>query len=329
MKALDRKDTIIIILACVIIFMWMRRCSDTSDEKEVRDEEVLTDSMSNEEEFTVQEEPELKEKSSVRKVNKNNCFIIISKKLTRLNVYCTDGGDTILAKSYPVCLSKNKGQKQTKGDMKTPESPKGNPFTIRQIQDASGWHHDFGDGRGNILAYGHWFLRLETPGFSGIGIHGSTNNENTVPGRASEGCIRLNDKDIIDLKENYAFVGMKVSIQAEDDNPLPFEKKAQELGKAISLDFGNSANSEKLNDISEKTVPLNATIEVVSGGEDVNIRKGPDVTYPKLMKADGSPYHPKNGARLNCIGETSKFYNVIINGESVFISKYYSKIVKD
>lgn len=48
-------------------------------------------------------------------------------------------------------------------------------------------------------AYGNWLLRLETP-FNCIGIHGSTNNEETVLGRASEGCIHLRDKDIVILK---------------------------------------------------------------------------------------------------------------------------------
>ena len=94
--------------------------------------------------------------------------------------------------------------------------------------DASKWKHDFGDGRGNILSYGHWFMRLATPGSKGIGIHGSTNNRESVPGRASEGCIRLLDEDIIDLYKNYAFVGMKVVIKAEDVDDLPFEKRAME-----------------------------------------------------------------------------------------------------
>ena len=156
--------------------------------------------------------------------DRKQCFIVISKKLLRLSVYEVVGGDTLLTARYPVCLSKNKGNKQRKGDMRTPESPKGKPFSIVQIQDASTWSHDFHDGRGSIKAYGHWFLRLLTPGHSGIGIHGSTNNEQTVPGRASEGCIRLLDKDIIDLKERYAFEGMNVTIQAENDDPLPFEK---------------------------------------------------------------------------------------------------------
>ncbi len=106
-----------------------------------------------------------------------------------------------------------------------------NPFKITQIQDASKWTHDFGDGRGSILAYGAYFLRLETPGHSGIGIHGSTNNRESVPGRGSEGCIRLLDEDIIDLRKNYAYVGMKVVIKAEDVGLLPFEKKQAPVKK--------------------------------------------------------------------------------------------------
>ena len=155
--------------------------------------------------------------------DKSTEFIVISKKDLRLTVYARSGDDTVALATYPVCMGKNKGQKEGKGDMRTPESPADKPFSISRIQDASTWTHDFGDGRGSILAYGHWFLRLDTPGHSGIGIHGSTNNENTVPGRASEGCIRLLDKDIIQLKEKYARVGMPVIIKAEDQGPLPFE----------------------------------------------------------------------------------------------------------
>ena len=155
---------------------------------------------------------------------KEKSFIVISKKDLKLNVYADIDGDTLLLATFPVCLSLNKGQKIKSGDMKTPESEPGKPFKIKQIQDASTWEHDFGDGRGKIKAYGNWFLRLETP-FNGIGIHGSTNNEPTVPGRASEGCIRLKDKDIIILKENYAYVGMPVIIKTEDQGDLPFEEK--------------------------------------------------------------------------------------------------------
>ena len=159
---------------------------------------------------------------------KKNCFILMSKKDYYLYVYEAQGKDTVLVARYDACFSLKKGQKHRKGDMKTPHCTFKNPFKISEIADASKWKHDFGDGRGNILAYGNYFLRLVTPGSRGIGIHGSTNNRESVPGRASEGCIRLLDEDIIDLRKNYAFVGMKVIIKAEDVNDLPFEKRAFE-----------------------------------------------------------------------------------------------------
>lgn len=148
-------------------------------------------------------------------VNRDNCFIVISKPELHLSVYENQEGDTVLLARYPVCVGKNFGQKEKKGDMKTPECSFENPFSITEIKPASSWTHDFGDGRGAILAYGNWFMRLKTPGHSGIGIHGSTNNESSVPGRGSEGCIRLLNDDLDTLKANYAFVGMKVIVLAD------------------------------------------------------------------------------------------------------------------
>ncbi len=180
--------------------------------------------------------------------NRDNTFIVISKKELRLKVYAVEGGDTLLVARYPVCLSRALGQKGGSGDMRTPESPEGKPFSIKQIQDASDWHHDFGDGRGSILSYGHWFLRLETP-FNGIGIHGSTGNEDKMPGRDSEGCIRLRDQDIIHLKENYARVGMPVIIKGETQGQLPFEtrlKNADAKGEKIDYEAANNTHEKPI-----------------------------------------------------------------------------------
>lgn len=147
---------------------------------------------------------------------RDSLFIDISKPQRTLFVYehrCT--GVTLIA-AYPVCLGANSGDKMYEGDCRTPETNNGIPFMISQIDNASKWSHDFRDGRGKIPAYGNWFLRLKGDyAGSGIGIHGSTSNRYSVPGRGSEGCIRLRDEDIIHLKENYAFLGMKVYIEKD------------------------------------------------------------------------------------------------------------------
>lgn len=148
-----------------------------------------------------------------------NLYINISKPKRTLYVYEKRCTGTVLIAAYPVCLGANTGDKQRQGDLRTPESNDGIPFTISSIENASNWKHNFGDGRGPMPAYGQWFMRLHGnfPG-SGIGIHGSTGNRYSVPGRGSEGCIRLRDEDIIHLRENYAFVGMKVFIERDIDS---------------------------------------------------------------------------------------------------------------
>ncbi len=161
-------------------------------------------------------------------VNRNNTFIVISKKEYRLYVYEVVDNDTILAAHFPICYAKYPEPKTESGDMRTPECTMDNPFTISQIQDASSWCHDFGDGRGELLSYGHWFMRLVTPGFTGVGIHGSTNNVESVPGRDSEGCIRLRDTDLLQLHDMYAQEGMKVIVKGINEGKLPFEVKAQQ-----------------------------------------------------------------------------------------------------
>ncbi|MCH3914716.1 MAG: L,D-transpeptidase [Acidaminococcaceae bacterium] len=111
-------------------------------------------------------------------------------------------------KSYKVAIGINKGQKQAVGDLRTPD---GN-FTVDEICEASYWTHNFGDGKGEIKgAYGPWFISLNTPGWSGIGIHG-THDPASIGTRASEGCVRMHNNE---LRELVKFVkdGTKVKIE--------------------------------------------------------------------------------------------------------------------
>lgn len=119
-------------------------------------------------------------------------LIIVDKQALMLHVL-NETGDTLF--TAQVCCGKNLGHKQKRGDMRTPEGT----FTITQIQDSRYWQHDFGDGAGmRDGAYGPWFIRLKTPPFTGIGIHGTCFPERQGT-RDSEGCVRLYNHDMEQL----------------------------------------------------------------------------------------------------------------------------------
>lgn len=116
--------------------------------------------------------------------------------------------DSEVIKAYGIAVGKNPGQKERAGDCRTPE---GN-FTVQQIQNAGSWTHDFKDGKGVIMgAYGPWFIRLKT-GWNGIGIHG-THDPGSIGTDVTEGCIRLQNKDVEELKKQYIKVGLPVVIE--------------------------------------------------------------------------------------------------------------------
>ena len=120
-------------------------------------------------------------------------FILIDKQALKL--WLVDAAGEPL-KEYGIACAVNYGPKLRKGDHRTPEGV----FKINQLLNAKGLSHDFGDGKGPVPeAYGPWFLRLAVPGFIDIGIHGTPFPE-SIGSRATEGCIRMRNEDIIDLK---------------------------------------------------------------------------------------------------------------------------------
>ena len=135
--------------------------------------------------------------------------ILIKKSAFRL--YLLESGNVV--QSWPIALGKNEGQKRVSGDMKTPNGS----FPIDEVLDSSYWTHDFHDGKGEIEgAYGPYFISLDTSALSGgawdgIGIHG-THDPASIGTRASEGCIRMHNNDLLTLK-NQISVGTQVTIE--------------------------------------------------------------------------------------------------------------------
>ena len=131
-------------------------------------------------------------------------YIIIDKQQLTLTLF---DSDSTIIKTYSMACSTYYGPKTRKGDNKTPEGT----FKINQLLNARGLSHDFHDGKGPVRnAYGPWFLRLDVPGFNDIGIHG-THLPESIGTRATEGCIRLTNEDITDLKSRVK-VGTPVTI---------------------------------------------------------------------------------------------------------------------
>ena len=137
-------------------------------------------------------------------------FIVIDKQDFTLNLIDEKGNSIV---EYGIACAINYGNKEKKGDHKTPEGT----FKINQLLNAKGLSHDFKDGKGPIKdAYGPWFLRLNVPGFIDIGIHGTPFPE-SIGSRATEGCIRLKNEDILDLKPRVK-VGTTVIILPDPES---------------------------------------------------------------------------------------------------------------
>lgn len=224
-----------VFFTCLYLFFYNDRNSvDDIGTKQVVQNNIKTQNKIVEE-YTV----DIEHSQNVKLKNKNkNIFgdakylICIHKLSYKLDLY--EKGSENPIRSFPISVAKNTGDKQRPGDNKTPTSW-GNivaipaeykgadvgvkssdvPFRVEEICEASYWTHDFNDGKGIIEgAYGPWFISLDT-GWEGIGIHG-THDPNSIGTNASEGCIRLLNKDIIELKEiistDNGGIGTKVII---------------------------------------------------------------------------------------------------------------------
>ena len=167
-----------------------------------------------EEEKKAKKEREEKAKMEQARIKQNadqKKYSVYIKK-SAFTLYLLDDKNNVL-RAYDCTIGKNPGQKTKRGDMKTPTGT----FFVDEICDARSWTHDFGDGKGEIKgAYGPWFISLDTDWMSkgawgGIGIHG-THKPNVMRARDSEGCIRLQNQNVEELKQ-YVRVGTKVVIE--------------------------------------------------------------------------------------------------------------------
>ena len=134
-------------------------------------------------------------------------MLLISKASMQLAVLDRNG---VRLRSFPVACGENLGDKRCEGDRKTPEGL----FWVQEIVDTAPWTAaataSMADPSSYRSPYGPRFIRLFTPPHTGIGIHG-TNDDASVGSRASAGCVRLHNDDLLALLP-YVYIGMPVFI---------------------------------------------------------------------------------------------------------------------
>lgn len=130
----------------------------------------------------------------------------------KLRLYLRKGPDEVL-KEYPVSIGRGTGVKKTRTDYITPTGV----FKIwRVIEDARHlvfdpkWFNEPGEPQKG--AYGAKLISFYNPWE--IAIHG-TNSPGSIGKRVTHGCIRLRNKDIVELCK-YVKPGMRLWIVDQD-----------------------------------------------------------------------------------------------------------------
>ncbi len=127
--------------------------------------------------------------------NRFDSFIIVDKASMRVILYDRFGN---VKKAYDMACAKNYGTKHKKADSRTPEGF----FSVEGIYNSTDWLYTDDDGVTSKKKgqFGPRFIRLKIPTTSQIGIHG-TCSPWSIGHRASHGCIRLTNDNIMELVE--------------------------------------------------------------------------------------------------------------------------------
>lgn len=178
-----------------------------------------------------QEEPDYCEKLLKSKYPH---FIIVDKNKMKLFLYDKYGN---IVKSYGMACSRNYGTKHKKGDNRTADGF----FSAEGIYDSTNWRYtnDAGYTSPARGVFGPRFIRVDVPITRAIGIHG-TSSPGSIGSRASHGCIRLTNENLMDLVQ-YAEVGMPIIISPGPRDMLVNEQEGYPIPSVTTEPGGTRA----------------------------------------------------------------------------------------
>lgn len=137
---------------------------------------------------------------------RNKYFIVVDKGAMQVQLHHADSG---MVKAYRCACGRGFGNKRMKDDCRTPEGS----FWAGRVYDSSDWHYTSPEGirSPNPGQYGPKFIRIAGARYGSIGIHG-TDSPRSLGRRVSHGCIRISNKNILELA-SYVFPGMKIIVK--------------------------------------------------------------------------------------------------------------------
>ena len=137
--------------------------------------------------------------------NEYSGFIIVDKSRMKVILFDRYGREKL---TYGMACARRYGTKHKKADSRTPEGF----FSAEGIYDSTDWLYTDDNGRTSKVKgqFGPRFIRLRCPNTSQIGIHG-TSAPWSIGNRASHGCIRLTNENILELVKHVE-VGMPIIV---------------------------------------------------------------------------------------------------------------------
>ena len=170
--------------------------------------------------------------------NEYDRFIVVDKASMKVILYSRYGE---VLKKYGMACAKNYGTKHRKADSRTPEGF----FTAEGIYDSTDWL--FTDDNGVTSPkkgqFGPRFVRLKCPNTSQIGIHGTVAPW-SIGHRASHGCIRLTNENILELVE-YVQIGMPIIVSPGPKDMAVNESEGFSIASITTLPGGKRAVPQK------------------------------------------------------------------------------------
>ncbi len=165
--------------------------------------------------------------------NRFDHFIIVDKQSMHVILYDKYGREQ---KSYLMACSRKYGTKHKRRDNRTPEGF----FTAGGVYDSTDWLYTNDDGYTSPAKgqFGPRFIRVKNPVSSQIGIHGTSARHS--PGRrASHGCIRLLNENILELVK-YVHAGMPIIVNPSDRDQAVNKDEGYDI---VQLNIGKPKHS--------------------------------------------------------------------------------------